>query len=124
MIRRPPRSTPLYSSAASDVYKRQLLLHPRVRHIHVVKQFGYNRRERNTFEELVRFIGVVLLGSVYNEAVVRPARWHINNRCLLRIDESGVEGEGLEVVERSDYGDSLARLLPAEHCQRSVLQSH
>ena len=25
MIRRPPRSTPLYSSAASDVYKRQPL---------------------------------------------------------------------------------------------------
>ena len=24
MIRRPPRSTPLYSSAASDVYKRQV----------------------------------------------------------------------------------------------------
>ena len=24
MIRRPPRSTPLYSSAASDVYKRQM----------------------------------------------------------------------------------------------------
>src|SRR5665647_2299501 len=26
MIRRPPRSTPLYSSAASDVYKRQVRL--------------------------------------------------------------------------------------------------
>src|SRR5660397_100403 len=26
MIRRPPRSTPLYSSAASDVYKRQVLV--------------------------------------------------------------------------------------------------
>ena len=26
MIRRPPRSTPLYSSAASDVYKRQELI--------------------------------------------------------------------------------------------------
>src|SRR5660397_186955 len=26
MIRRPPRSTPLYSSAASDVYKRQTLV--------------------------------------------------------------------------------------------------
>src|SRR5674476_1698977 len=26
MIRRPPRSTPLYSSAASDVYKRQRIL--------------------------------------------------------------------------------------------------
>src|SRR5665647_3015212 len=28
MIRRPPRSTPLYSSAASDVYKRQLRAKP------------------------------------------------------------------------------------------------
>ena len=28
MIRRPPRSTPLYSSAASDVYKRQALAKP------------------------------------------------------------------------------------------------
>ena len=27
MIRRPPRSTPLYSSAASDVYKRQLQIY-------------------------------------------------------------------------------------------------
>src|SRR5450759_4965293 len=27
MIRRPPRSTPLYSSAASDVYKRQREAH-------------------------------------------------------------------------------------------------
>jgi len=30
MIRRPPRSTPLYSSAASDVYKRQLPYWPDV----------------------------------------------------------------------------------------------
>src|SRR5660397_298302 len=28
MIRRPPRSTPLYSSAASDVYKRQVVTNP------------------------------------------------------------------------------------------------
>src|SRR5450759_3353464 len=27
MLRRPPRSTPLYSSAASDVYKRQLFFY-------------------------------------------------------------------------------------------------
>src|SRR5660397_187249 len=39
MIRRPPRSTPLYSSAASDVYKRQrrarhqILVHVGVTHI-------------------------------------------------------------------------------------------
>src|SRR5665647_3961279 len=31
MIRRPTRSTPLYSSAASDVYKRQVLQSPRDR---------------------------------------------------------------------------------------------
>ena len=32
MIRRPPRSTPLYSSAASDVYKRQVQEHPELTH--------------------------------------------------------------------------------------------
>ena len=32
MIRRPPRSTPLYSSAASDVYKRQVLCNPYPKH--------------------------------------------------------------------------------------------
>ena len=31
MIRRPPRSTPLYSSAASDVYKRQVSNHPSIK---------------------------------------------------------------------------------------------
>ena len=31
MIRRPPRSTPLYSSAASDVYKRQMIYSLRLR---------------------------------------------------------------------------------------------
>ena len=33
MIRRPPRSTPLYSSAASDVYKRQLLFFSGLGHL-------------------------------------------------------------------------------------------
>ena len=33
MIRRPPRSTPLYSSAASDVYKRQDLINVVADHI-------------------------------------------------------------------------------------------
>src|SRR5665647_518554 len=35
MIRRPPRSTPLYSSAASDVYKRQVGF-GQVQHGHVI----------------------------------------------------------------------------------------
>ena len=33
MIRRPPRSTPLYSSAASDVYKRQIVATPESREL-------------------------------------------------------------------------------------------
>src|SRR5450759_5582264 len=34
MLRRPPRSTPLYSSAASDVYKRQAYSHMEVFRFH------------------------------------------------------------------------------------------
>ena len=33
MIRRPPRSIPLYSSAASDVYKRQALVIPKGKYV-------------------------------------------------------------------------------------------
>src|SRR5450759_812672 len=39
MIRRPPRSTPLYSSAASDVYKRQYLFQWTVRTGHCQRAF-------------------------------------------------------------------------------------
>src|SRR5674476_156590 len=38
MIRRPPRSTPLYSSAASDVYKRQ------VEHVTLILAEGGGRK--------------------------------------------------------------------------------
>ena len=40
MIRRPPRSTPLYSSAASDVYKRQIF-GDKI-HVSVENNNGYN----------------------------------------------------------------------------------
>ena len=41
MIRRPPRSTPLYSSAASDVYKRQdwICVSPK-ENINLVQTYG------------------------------------------------------------------------------------
>ena len=53
MIRRPPRSTPLYSSAASDVYKRQL---------------------QAIADALKgRFKGVVVLGGCANNAVTLVA---------------------------------------------------
>src|SRR5450759_3150687 len=42
MIRRPPRSTPLYSSAASDVYKRQAPDDARARSV----PSGFHKRAR------------------------------------------------------------------------------
>src|SRR5660398_101631 len=47
MIRRPPRSTPLYSSAASDVYKRQFVLGPSVSG----KSFFMNHLVRQYYEQ-------------------------------------------------------------------------
>ena len=41
MIRRPPRSTPLYSSAASDVYKRQIKFLPSIYQTAVLLLFAY-----------------------------------------------------------------------------------
>src|SRR5450759_2543701 len=45
MILRPPRSTPLYSSAASDVYKRQLC-----RELEVDEAVGQHRREERELD--------------------------------------------------------------------------
>src|SRR5660397_114309 len=69
MIRRPPRSTPLYSSAASDVYKRQV--HEFVR---LAEQYGLprvatvqnaycllNRTVENGLDETMHRLGVSLL---------------------------------------------------------------
>src|SRR5660398_8341 len=61
MIRRPPRSTPLYSSAASDVYKRQILLVRVLRHLprQVIKPevnttsggYAYNHQDQKDSQE-------------------------------------------------------------------------
>ena len=58
MIRRPPKSTQSRSSAASDVYKRQPLVQPRLRYIMLNKPPGYittvsDERDRRTVMDLV-----------------------------------------------------------------------
>ena len=60
MIRRPPRSTPLYSSAASDVYKRQLPNEGGQLSLHsdratFMKHSKYSRECELTLEEEVSF---------------------------------------------------------------------
>src|SRR5674476_521176 len=53
MIRRPPRSTPLYSSAASDVYKRQALHGPYTQWTRTVR--GKTITKLLTDEQLARY---------------------------------------------------------------------
>src|SRR5450759_3277498 len=59
MILRPPRSTPLYSSAASDVYKRQMLqLIPRLEFESAVRKHGAERHARG-FSSWGQFIAML-----------------------------------------------------------------
>ena len=51
MIRRPPRSTPLYSSAASDVYKRQHLEGKVLRHALVKVSMGPGQQNSQELKE-------------------------------------------------------------------------
>src|SRR5665647_67964 len=54
MIRRPPRSTPLYSSAASDVYKRQhkrRALTASTTHLRQVAAYLFSYRDRFTGQQ-------------------------------------------------------------------------
>src|SRR5660397_5439 len=59
MIRRPPRSTPLYSSAASDVYKRQALpglVRPVTDEIHFGERVGLIGPNGTGKTQLVRLL--------------------------------------------------------------------
>src|SRR5660398_50492 len=69
MIRRPPRSTPLYSSAASDVYKRQGLVNVGI--IGLMKALEKFDSTRNVqFETYARFR---IRGAVLDE--LRSRDW-------------------------------------------------
>src|SRR5660398_324287 len=73
MIRRPPRSTPLYSSAASDVYKRQLgLITPR--------QLRVQYEKHDLLQLWPKLLthpadGVTLFRSVGTEEIFRSVDW-------------------------------------------------
>src|SRR5660398_191204 len=91
MIRRPPRSTPLYSSAASDVYKRQT----------PVLVGGSGLYVRAVLDEL-RFPGTDPAVRARLEAELAAAILATNGRRIVR---------ALEVVELSG-GPFAARLPP------------
>src|SRR5450756_663978 len=85
MIRRPPRSTQSRSSAASDVYKRQIVAEDRYTSIHI--------------EELVVMARDTKLGC---EEITRDIP-NLSEQQLNRLDESGIIFVGAEVQP----GDTL-----------------
>eukprot|EP00826_Nyctotherus_ovalis_P025435 TRINITY_DN1971_c0_g1_i12.p1 TRINITY_DN1971_c0_g1~~TRINITY_DN1971_c0_g1_i12.p1 ORF type:complete len:233 (+),score=49.66 TRINITY_DN1971_c0_g1_i12:28-699(+) len=80
MIRRPPRSTPLYSSAASDVYKRQRL--DTIHKVHWKSVHKYNfffpeiHNGSNSQVHLAEEEGKKLVIKSYN------AEWALRNKSL------------------------------------------
>ena len=67
MIRRPPRSTPLYSSAASDVYKRQELGYERWRE---ERGYGVRWRVESLFSAVKRAFGESVRATSFAGQVV------------------------------------------------------
>ena len=63
MIRRPPRSTPLYSSAASDVYKRQNMDPTKIVHIGIRGP----RNHREEFQNAKTHGATVILANEVHE---------------------------------------------------------
>src|SRR5660398_208590 len=76
MIRRPPRSTPLYSSAASDVYKRQLMLrfHTQTAGVQLTAQQPEVNMVRVTVQALAAVLGGTqsLHTNSFDEALALP----------------------------------------------------
>src|SRR5660397_176933 len=89
MIRRPPRSTPLYSSAASDVYKRQGR--------GTSADCGGELGERHTgiisegrWISVRVFVDVGQLGVGTCEQVAGVVRSVLGNPCLISVDVHAV----------------------------------
>src|SRR5665811_1700100 len=104
MIRRPPRSTRVRSSAASDVYKRQgVLLQPDV--VPLLPRVPHERAGGNRSSvEVLRGLAAVVLG---NDAVVRATQ--VGKQRGPRV--LGLNNDG-EIVRRRDLLDGGVDELP------------
>ena len=125
MIRRPPRSTQGVSSAASDVYKRQLgefLGNPKVLYVYEVKEYDVeqsNNDYSNPVDAVWEVGGTGHLGCVQNGAPVRTfdpvLSRHDVAQAYARLTESnsryGTCSLSPELVERQSGGDEVAALL-------------
>src|SRR5660397_195615 len=100
MIRRPPRSTPLYSSAASDVYKRQV----GARFI-VVTDVSEPRLE------LARLVGADLAVNVTSERIAdAQERLGMREGFDVGLEMSGRATALPEMIENLTHGGRVAML--------------
>ena len=115
MIRRPPRSTPLYSSAASDVYKRQTLVRS------LIKRHNYWRRLNRGLQ--VAGINVVVRDAV-RESVVHPV--HAASLALVRRRSLRPSSRTLSAVSASAavgrHASTPNSLSPPWSCWRKPLR--
>ena len=86
MIRRPPRSTPLYSSAASDVYKRQ-------------HKDGHNELARLLVEKEVIFAEDV-------ERIFGKRPWTSRSEEIMALEATAKPVEVTEDFEEKNSSDS------------------
>src|SRR5660398_84418 len=98
MIRRPPRSTPLYSSAASDVYKRQGPDRPLLDPLWQRRTFHHSQKllgepgRRMLFMYLHAKAAKTTLGirTDLNRKTGNPQRFHRHSQRLLQLRRIGV----------------------------------
>ena len=112
MIRRPPRSTPLYSSAASDVYKRQ-------------SWEATKKKEKNrdsVLEGVPKSLPALLQSRrIQEKAADVGFDWEKNSQVIAKVDEEIAELKDAIKIKKGineEFGDvlfSLVNLLSLIH---------
>src|SRR5660398_54715 len=129
MIRRPPRSTPLYSSAASDVYKRQLFTNSRhglQRHqpFGLVCAYGLDQgiyvnpflRESHPFQPLDQSLGALRHGlRAFRKAGVVHAEGDDLTFLTAKEGHHGFPALGLQTYAVDDGGLVCQRISLLQH---------
>src|SRR5660397_160984 len=105
MIRPPPRSTPLYSSAASDVYKRQIQRGGQTEDCH------HFRRHRDVKSRLpLNTLALLPYGNVSQSAVIqihhtRPGHVLGVNVQIITLEQVIIENSRTQIVRHTDGVD-------------------
>src|SRR5665647_2175615 len=103
MIRRPPRSTPLYSSAASDVYKRQVVFADD----DILRDVHETTREVTRVRGTQSRVGQTLTSTVSSNEVLGDGQTFAVAR-----DDRARDDLALRVVHQASHAGDVANLQP------------